>query len=139
MKKIVFFFAAALIAVLAPKESAAVTKAGLFKLSLDTTFFRFGIGELDPDDGGARDFDTPTVGIGMQDTSIGFGFTVIPGLVIGGRVTFGLQGFDTYLWDDQVFIWSALPCVDSLCISRASQCSGPVLCLGAQAGRNSDD
>ena len=137
MRKYIFFFALALPVLLAPTKSMATTQKGLFKLSLDSTFFRFGTGEVDFDDGPEDDFDTATVGIGMHDTSISFGFTVIPGLVIGGRVTFGLQGFDFYQWDHEVFVWSVLPYVEYVFLDGVPRPF--VMGIAGFEGMNSDD
>ncbi|MDJ0764343.1 MAG: hypothetical protein QNJ97_15295 [Myxococcota bacterium] len=98
---------------LMPGRLSALTDAGLFKLSLNSTFFRFGMGEVDVEDQpGERDYDAATVGVGMQNAGIGFGYTVIPGLVVGGTVTLGLQGLDEFHGDDEAFIWQLLPYVE---------------------------
>ncbi|MCP4606610.1 MAG: hypothetical protein GY847_39890 [Proteobacteria bacterium] len=100
-----------------PIQSRAVTRAGLFKISLDSKLFGFCVGERDFDDGGDPDFESPTVGIGLSSAGIGFGYTVINGLVIGARVTTGLEGLDVYHIDDEVFIWSVLPYAEYIFLS----------------------
>lgn len=95
--------------VFVPFEGVTMTRAGLFRVSLDTTLFGFGTGEIDVDNAGETDFDAASVGIGLDSAGIGLGYTVIDGLVLGGRVSFGLRGFDDYLYDEDAFVWSVVP------------------------------
>ncbi len=109
MKKCRCFLVVAALFFLMPWHVSAQTRAGLFKVSLDSTVFAFGVGEVDWEDGPERDYDAPTVGFGLSSAGIGFGYTVIDKLVIGGRLTLGMEGRDEYLGDDWWFIWSVLP------------------------------
>jgi hypothetical protein len=93
-------------------KATAGTASGLFRIHLDTTVFRVGIGEIDPDDSPANDYDGFTGGIGLESAGIGFGYTVINGLVIGGKLSFGADGFDKYHSDVTGFRWSIMPYVE---------------------------
>ncbi|MCP4707099.1 MAG: hypothetical protein GY869_00620, partial [Planctomycetes bacterium] len=74
-------------------------------------------GEVDYDDVGEDDFSVPTVGVGMASAGIGFGYTVIDKLVIGGRLTLGMDGYDEYHFDDWGFVWSVLPFAEYVFLS----------------------
>jgi len=105
-----FLAALFLSAVVAPLTSVAETPAGLFRANLDSMLFGFGSGEFEHDnDNVEHDFDAATVGLGLDSAGVGLGYTVIDGLLIGGRISLGLRGFDDYLDDSDAFFWSVLP------------------------------
>ncbi len=121
MKKYIVLVAIVTCVLLAPQRSMAVTRAGLFKLSLDSSFFGFGMGEVDPDGGRTNDFDSPTFGVGLSSPGIGLGYTVIDCLVIGGRVTLGVQGYDDLFRNDESFYWSVLPYFEYIFLSGVAR------------------
>lgn len=103
------------IAILAAFSSvaAAQTRAGLVKIHLDTSLFGFGVGEEDYDNSNLeRDYDQITVGLGTPSAGIGGGYTIIDGLVVGGKVTLALDGWDKYHYDSGGFTWSVMPYVE---------------------------
>ena len=94
--------------------ATAQTRAGLVKIHLDTSLFGFGVGEEDYDDDNIndRDYDQITVGLGTPSAGIGGGYTVIDGLVVGGKVAVALDGWDKYHFDSGGFTWSIMPYVE---------------------------
>lgn len=110
MKRTIYFlFTAVLLCALAPSRANAQTQAGQFRVSLDTELLGFGKGEIDPDGrNNDIDYDAVTFGLGMAGTGIGFGYTVIDNLLIGGRLSLGLEGLDRYQIDGDGFIWSVM-------------------------------
>lgn len=96
----------------APVSGQAEVPRGLFRLSFDSTFFRFGAGEREYDRGFERDYDAATFGIGMPSWGVAFAGSVTEYVIIGGRLTMGLEGFDVYHWDADSFVWQVLPFVE---------------------------
>jgi hypothetical protein len=128
---------------LAPIESKAMppagTRAGQFTVNLDTTLFGFGTGKINYKDSALPDyqFDAVTGGIGMGNASIGAGYTVIDGLLIGMRVRFGAQGMDEYRLDDTVFVWSFMPYAEYIFLDGLWR---PFVTAGLGfEGKNNDD
>ncbi len=118
MRKSSFLFAAALALSLArPTIAGADVEKGTFRLHLESTFFVFYDGELDPDGPGDQDFDGVTFGIGapahdfsLSRQSVGFGVALIPNLVLGARVTMALvHGDDDFMNDADLFVMGVSP------------------------------
>ncbi len=110
MKKLILI-SVLLAALAAPLIGEAAVPRGAFRLSFDTTFFRFGVGEREYD-GREQNFDAATFGIGMPSYGVGFGGAVTDNVVIGGRLTMGLEGYDHYHQDADGFVWQVLPYVE---------------------------
>ncbi|MCP4675730.1 MAG: hypothetical protein GY854_09535 [Deltaproteobacteria bacterium] len=121
MKRCIIFVMIAAGVLLTPQRATAVTRAGLLKLSLDSSFIGFGTGEIDPEGGDDNDFGAPTFGVGLSSPGIGLGYTVIDKLVIGGRVTLGVQGHDDLFGDYESFFWSVLPYFEYIFLSGVAR------------------
>jgi hypothetical protein len=112
MKLRIYLVTTCLLVFLMPGELFALTRAKLTRVHLDTTLFRAGIGEHDYDDGAEVDHNGFTGGFGMSSAGIGAGFAVIDGLVVGGKLTLGAEGYDPYHVDGTGFAWSIMPYVE---------------------------
>jgi hypothetical protein len=101
-----------------PTAIQAQTKAGLFKIQLDTVLFSYGLGEVDRSSSNDRSFGDATAGLGMANAGIGLGYTVIDRLVIGGRIALGIEGYDDYFWDAEGFRWSVMPFLEYVFLDK---------------------
>jgi hypothetical protein len=117
MKRALLPFAVAMALVPAlPETAGAEVAKGTFRLHLESTFFSFYKGELDPEGPGDQDFDGVTFGIGAPERefslsrqSVGFGLALIPNLVLGARVTMALLHEDEDGRDDTLFVTGFVP------------------------------
>ena len=103
---------------LVPITGRASLQKGLFKFGFDSTLFRFGLVNYDPHGPDEKDFDNISFGIGIPNGGLIFGYCVVNGLVLGARVSVGLQGYDDYIRDEQVVIWSAMPFLEYIFLRR---------------------
>ena len=110
--RVTILFAACLLLFLAPGELHALTRAKLTRIQLDTTLFRGGIGEHDYNDGPEYDNNGFTGGLGLSSGGIGAGYMVLDGLLVGGKLTLGAEGYDKYHVDGTGFVWSVMPYVE---------------------------
>jgi hypothetical protein len=117
MRKTVFVFAAAVALLSSPGVAEAEIERGTFRLHLESTFFSFFKGELDPDGRGDIDLDGVHFGVGAPSQeysitrqSVGFGVTLIPNLVLGARVTLAVVHRDDDEVDDSdLFVMGFIP------------------------------
>ena len=118
MKKALLWFAVAMALLLAlPATAGAEVAKGTLRLHLESTFFVFYDGEIDPDGPGDRDFDGVTFGIGapgrdysLSRQSVGFGVALIPNLVLGARLTMAFVNMDDdFAEDTDLFVMGVSP------------------------------
>jgi len=105
-----------LVSVSTPSE--AYLRKGLFRLGLESTLFRFSVGDYDFKNGPAHDVENIAFGVGVPKAGLHLAGTVVNGLVFGGRITIGMTSEDQLFEDDQYFTWSVLPYLEYVFLRR---------------------
>jgi len=119
MKRLFLFAVVMALPLARPDLAAAEIEKGTLRLHLESTFFGFSKGELDPEGPVLWDFQSIHFGIGTPERefslarqSVGFGFALIPNLVLGGRVTMALLARNDDIRDSTFFVMGLVPYVE---------------------------
>lgn len=115
-----FFTAAGILfcLVFASVPARASLSKGLFRLGLESTFFRLSIVDYDPEDAPDRDFQKVSIGAGLPEAGLNLAGTVANGWVFGGRITLGLASDDIIFENTRYLTWSVLPYFEYVFLSR---------------------
>jgi len=105
-----------LVIICAPAHASL--RRGLFRLGLESTFFRLSIVDYDPEDGPDRDFQRVSVGAGIPHAGLNLAGTVANGWVFGGRITLGLMDDDEIFNNARYLTWSVLPYFEYVFLTR---------------------
>ena len=110
MKRPVFIIVLGALAFsLVSAQAAAWMPEKQLRVHLESHLLEVATGEVNPDGPGEADFGEVEIGIGMDKGAVGFGVTLGPGFVLGGRLILD-QETDTWgFGDNEWFVWSILP------------------------------